>query len=452
MQKIIFPKDFVWGTATAAYQIEGGFDRDGKGLSIWDDFTHQKGKIKNGDNGDITCDHYNRYKEDVSLMKKLGYGSYRFSISWPRILPDGKGAINQKGLDFYDKLVDELLKKNINPFVTLYHWDLPLALEKEGGWLNRKTSERFGDYTEIVVKKLGDRVKNWITLNEPWVIFVCGYLLKVFPPGVFKPFSAFKVAHNLLLAHGISLARIKSLYPNSSVGITNALTPVYNHRLTKEPESTLRADAIINRLWLDPIYKGKYPDNIASFVESQNKGNILPEDMKLISGKTDFLGVNNYSRTIVKYFPFPIFNFRPVNPSYKGAEFTSMGWEIYPQGLLELMRMIRKDYGNPPVHITENGVAFIESPADNGIVSDKNRISFLQDYLSYLHKAILEGSDIRGYFVWSFLDNFEWAEGFAKTFGLVHIDRKTLKRTPKLSANWYSKVCKENGFEYREIK
>jgi beta-glucosidase len=278
MQKIIFPKDFVWGTATAAYQIEGGFDRDGKGLSIWDDFTHQKGKIKNGDNGDITCDHYNRYKEDVSLMKKLGYGSYRFSISWPRILPDGKGAINQKGLDFYDKLVDELLKKNINPFVTLYHWDLPLALEKEGGWLNRKTSERFGDYTEIVVKKLGDRVKNWITLNEPWVIFVCGYLLKVFPPGVFKPFSAFKVAHNLLLAHGISLARIKSLYPNSSVGITNALTPV--------------------------------------------------------------------------------------------------------------MRMIRKDYGNPPVHITENGVAFIESPADNGIVSDKNRISFLQDYLSYLHKAI----------------------------------------------------------------
>ena len=448
MQKILFPKDFVWGTATAAYQIEGAYNQDGKGLSVWDNFTHKKGKIKNGENGDITCDHYNRYKEDISLMSKLGYKNYRFSIAWTRVLPEGKGQINSKGLDFYDRLVDELLKKKINPYITLFHWDLPLALEKEGGWYNRKTAEYFGEFTEVVTKKLGDRVTNWITLNEPWIVFVCGYLLGVFPPGVFRPFSAFKVAHNLLLAHGTALARIKANFPKSNVGLTNALSPVHNFLLTTQPKSTRRADAIANRLWLDPIYKGKYPEEILPFVEKQNKGNIFPEDMKLISGKTDFLGVNNYTRFVMRYFPFPIYNFRPVKPFYKGVEFTSMGWEIYPEGLYELMRMIREDYGNPPIHITENGVAFIEKPNDKGVVEDKNRISFLQEYLSSLHKAILEGSDVRGYFVWSFMDNFEWAEGFEKTFGLVHIVRNTLKRTPKLSANWYSKVCKENGFTY----
>lgn len=448
MQKIIFPKDFIWGTATAAYQIEGAYNQDGKGLSVWDDFTHKKGKIKNGENGDITCDHYNRYKEDVDLMSKLGYKNYRFSIAWTRVFPEGKGTVNSKGLDFYDRLVDELLKKKINPYITLFHWDLPLALEKEGGWYNRKTAEYFGEFVEVITRKLGDRVSNWITLNEPWIVFVCGYLLGVFPPGVFRPFSAFKVAHNLLLAHGTALARIKSIYPKSEVGITNNLSPIHNFLLTKESKFLRRADAIVNRLWLDPIYKGKYPEEILPFVEKQNKGNILPEDMKLISGKTDFLGVNNYSRFIMRYLPFPIYNFRPVKPSYKGAQFTSMGWEIYPQGLYELMKMIREDYGNPPVFITENGVAFIEKPNEKGIVEDKNRISFLQDYLSSLHKAILEGSNVKGYFVWSFMDNFEWAEGFEKTFGLIHIDRNTLKRTPKLSANWYSKVCKENGFSY----
>lgn len=449
MKKVLFPENFTWGTATAAYQIEGGFDVDGKGLSIWDDFSHKKGKIKNGDTGDIACDHYHKFEEDTKLMKSLGYPNYRYSISWTRILPEGKGRINQKGIDFYNKLTDSLLEKKITPFVTLYHWDLPLALHKEGGWYNRETAYRFAEYTDIVTRVLGDRVKNWITLNEPWIVMVTGYVLGVLAPGYRRPFSSMKVAHNLLLAHGLAMPVIRKNVKNSNAGITNAFSPVHSYRMDKDLKARKRADAIMNRLWIDPIIKGKYPEEIQKSVESHNKKTNLSEDLKIISAPTDFMGVNNYSRTIVKGVWLPLYNFLPVTPNYQGVKFTSMGWEIYPNGLYEILKMLQNEYGNPPVYITENGVAFYE-PKEPKTIQDDNRIQFLKDYLFQVHRAIIKGANVKGYFVWSFMDNFEWAEGYEKTFGLVYVDKNdpNLKRYPKKSASWYSKVIKDNGFEY----
>lgn len=443
-----FPKNFIWGTATSSYQIEGAKIQDGKGLSNWDDFCTRKGKIKNGDTGDIAADHYNRMEEDIQLMKNLGYPAYRFSISWPRVQPNGKGKPNPKGLDFYDRLVDTLLKNKILPFVTLYHWDMPLELEKEGGWMNRQTCYLFAEYTEYVVKKLKDRVNYWITINEPWVIYVCGYMLGVHPPGKIQPFSNLKVAHNLLLAHGLALQKIRSLQKNAKIGITNALSPVQYFKWNGGEKTTARANAIQNAMWLDPIYKKNYPKEIENEVLKHNKGNIHKDDLEIISQKTDFLGINHYTRTLVRWAPIPLFHFIPVRPRYKGVQFTSMGWEIYPQGFSMLLEWIRKEYNNPPIYITENGAAFYESPSDDGKIHDTYRIEFFKKYLANVHHSIQEGSDIRGYFAWSFMDNFEWAYGYEKTFGLVHIDykQKTLKRTPKDSAYWYSKVCKKNGF------
>jgi beta-glucosidase len=447
---IDFPKNFTWGTATAAYQIEGAYQEDGKGLSIWDEFCMRKKAIKNGDTGNEACDHYNRYKEDVQLMKTLGYPNYRFSISWPRVIPEGKGEVNIKGLDFYDRLIDELLRKDIIPFITLYHWDLPLALDKSGGWYARETAYRFADYSEVVVNKFQDRVKNWITINEPWIVMITGYVLGVLAPGKISPFKSLKVAHNLLLAHGLAVERMRSIAKDLQIGITNALSPIESAHHEKYFSAATRADAIMNRLWLDPIFKGKYPKEIENNIYSQNKGENIEEDLKIISQRTDFLGINHYTRTIVKNIPFPLYNFRPIKPDYPGVEFTSMGWEIYPQGIYNILKKIQNDYGNPPVYITENGVAFIEELNSDGGLEDDNRIEFLKKYLSKVSHAIHEGADIKGYFVWSFMDNFEWAEGYAKTFGLVHVDRKnrTLKRTAKKSAHWYSKVIEKNGFSF----
>ncbi|MCZ8341811.1 MAG: GH1 family beta-glucosidase [Leptospira sp.] len=449
MLSLQFPKDFLWGAATSSYQIEGAYSEDGKGLSNWDVFTKKKGKIKNFENGDIACNHYYKYKEDVQLLAKLKIPSYRFSVAWSRILPEGIGKINPKGLDFYDRLVDELLKKSILPFVTLYHWDLPYELEKKGGWYNRDTASYFGDYTEVIVKKLGDRVKNWITLNEPWIIMLAGHIAGTHAPGHIRPFSSFKVAHNLLLAHGKSLERIRILFPKSKAGITNALSPVYNYRVDRKSKAEKQLNAIMNKLWLDPIFFGKYPEEIVSQVEKQNKGNLLPDDMKLISQKTDFLGVNHYTRIIVRKIPFPIFNFIPITPRYQSAKFTSMGWEIFPQGFYDLLKWIQNNYGNPPVYITENGISLNDTLVD-GVVHDPERIQYLKEYLLNMKKAMSEGANVKGYFVWSFLDNFEWQEGYEKRFGIVYVDQKDpeLKRIPKSSAQWYSKLIRENGFLY----
>ncbi|GBF50485.1 beta-galactosidase [Leptospira ryugenii] len=449
MIQLTFPKGFVWGTATSSYQIEGAFNEDGKGLSNWDVFTKKKGKIKNGEHGDIACDHYHKYKEDITLMRRLNIASYRFSISWPRVMPSGVGYVNEKGLDFYERLVDELLKQNIQPFVTLYHWDLPQSLEEKGGWLNRETAYHFADYTEVIVKRLGDRVKHWITLNEPWIVMFAGYIYGAHAPGKRKPFSAFKVAHNLLLAHGLSLSRIRNLSPKSKVGLTNALSPVYSYRLDKETKAVKRANALMNQLWLDPIYKGVYPEILRSEVESHNKGNLKDGDMELISKPSDFLGVNHYSRMIVKPFPIPLFRFLPILPKSPKAEFTTMGWEIYPEGFYDLLAWIQKEYKNPNVYITENGISLDDQLA-NGKVMDPTRIRYMKDYLLSVLRAIEGGANVKGYFVWSFLDNFEWQEGYAKKFGIVYVDRKdpNLQRTPKESARWYAKVCKDNGFQF----
>lgn len=448
-----FPKNFLWGTATSAYQIEGAPSEDGKGLSIWDEFVSRKGKIKNKDHGNIACDHYHKYTEDFQLMKKLNYKNYRFSISWPRIVPKGKGAINQAGLDYYDRLVDTLLKNKINPLATLYHWDLPYELQKEGGWMNRNTAEYFAEYSEIVVKRLKDRVNNWITINEPWIIYVTGYMLGIHPPGKIQPYSSLPVVHNLLLGHGLALQRIRKVAPKVKVGITNALSPVQYYKWNAGRRTVARANAIQNTMWMDPIYHGRYPSEIEDEIFSQNKGNIRPEDFRVISQATDFLGVNHYTRTLVRMAPVPLFRYLPVRPKYKDVGFTSMGWEIYPKGIKDLLDWIRTQYNNPPVLITENGVAFHEKADESGFIKDNNRVKFLQNYLTEIHHAIQEGSDVRGYFVWSFMDNFEWQAGYEKSFGLVYVDRKSknLTRTPKSSAYWYSDVCKNNGFNLHDF-
>lgn len=446
MKEYFFPKDFTWGVSTSSYQIEGAWNEDGKGASIWDVFCHKKGRVKNNDTGDLACDHYHRFKEDIQIIKNLNYPSYRFSISWSRIYPGGIGEINEKGLDFYNQLVDELLKNNITPCVTLYHWDLPSKLEEKGGWLDRDTSSYFAEYSETVARKLGDRVKFWITLNEPWIVMMPGYVLGVMAPGVVKPFKSMIVAHNLLLAHGLATHRLRNIYSDLKIGITNALSPIYSVDYRKDASHVLRAHALVNSLWIDPVLKGKYPSEIEDIVYEQNMKNMRPGDLKIISEKIDFMGINNYSRMITRSIPFPIYNFIPSKANYKDVMFTSMGWEIFPYGIYELLMMMKDEYNNIPIYITENGASFYEEP-ENGKINDFNRIDFLQKYLIEVHNAILQGCDVKGYYVWSLLDNMEWAEGYSKTFGLIYIDRKNdLKRIPKLSAHWYSKVCKQNGF------
>jgi beta-glucosidase len=444
--KLSFPDDFLWGTATAAYQIEGGWKEDGKGPSIWDTFSHIPGKINHGDNGDIGCDHYHRMEEDINLMGDLGYPAYRFSISWPRIIPDSSGKINSQGLDFYDRLVDKCMEKDILPFVTLYHWDLPLWVQNRGGWLNRETAFLFAEYGRSVAARLGDRVKKWITLNEPWIVAIAGHVLGIHAPGLKKPFSLFRVAHNLLLGHGLCNQTLRAVYTDAQVGITNALSPIHSYRLDRTPPAVHRAEAIMNNLWLDPVLGKGYPEEIVGWVKRQNRGNIKEGDMDIISHPIDFIGVNNYHRTIVAPALRPLYSFRPVEPTYPGARFTQMGWEIYPQGIKEIVLKLSHRYNNVPIYITENGAAF-EDIFTGGEVDDTYRIEFLRSYLRALQEAISLGVNLRGYFLWSFMDNFEWNLGYEKTFGLVHIDRKSgsLKRTVKKSGYWFSRVCAENA-------
>lgn len=462
-KKLLFPAKFVWGAATAAYQIEGAWDEDGKGLSSWDTFSHIPGKISDKSTGDVACDHYHRYKEDVAIMKKIGLKNYRLSISWSRILPDGKGSVNQKGLDFYKYLFDEMLKNKIDPFVTLYHWDLPEALSKKGGWYRRDTAEYFADYAELLVKNFNGQVKNWITLNEPSVNMMAGYLVGEHAPGKKNPFKIFNVAHNFLLAHGLGLERIKSIDPKSKVGLTNALSSVYSlspdvslygtaEQYTSDPEKSARdrkghifAEAAFMRLFMDPVFKGKYPDALQSMIRLFNH-DIHDGDMKIISRPMDFVGVNHYFRTIVSNSLNPLMRFKFEKPDYKGVSFTDMGWEIYAPAFYDLLMWIKNEYNNPLVYITENGAAFKEAP-EKGILHDENRIDFLKNYIGATHKAIQDGANIKGYFVWSFLDNFEWAYGYSKTFGIVHVNYQNQKRIIKDSGNWYSKVIKNNGFE-----
>ncbi len=433
-----FPHDFLWGAATASYQIEGAWDADGKGESIWDRFSHTPGKIANGDTGDVACDHYHRWREDVGLMRQLGLKAYRFSISWTRVLPAGKGAVNPAGLAFYDCLVDALCAANIEPFVTLHHWDYPQALYESGGWSNRDNLGYFADFAALLVKLLGDRVQKWATFNEPGVIAWAGYLYGYHAPGEQDPLKARQVAHNLMLAHGLATQAVRAAKPNLQVGI------VLNQWMTDpaddDPRSLQNAEAAWNAeqtIFLHPIFKGCYHPAQAQWVER------LPDlragDMALIAQKLDFLGVNYYSRSL--------YDANGRLEKVPGAQYTDMGWEVCAPAFRRLLNKIHHDYSPPPIYITENGAAFPDVVATDGKIHDAQRINYLRDHFIQTRLAMQDGVDVRGYLVWSLLDNFEWAHGFSKRFGLVRVDYDTQQRTIKDSGEWYARVIANNAVE-----
>ncbi|PKL40080.1 MAG: beta-glucosidase [Spirochaetae bacterium HGW-Spirochaetae-1] len=446
MDTIRFPENFLFGAATAAFQIEGACAEDGKGPSTWDHFTGIKGKIRGGSNASRACEHYHRYPEDIAIMKELNLDAYRFSISWPRIMPNGEGVVNNKGLDFYSRLVDSLLDAGIEPFITLFHWDLPLALQKKyRGFENRTVSRLFADYAEVVVSHLGDRVKNWITINEPWEFSCMGHLLGEHAPGRMSPRAFFRVMHNVLLAHGYGMQVIKGLYPESRAGITVSMTPVQPMTESKKDAwSAVMANQFMNHITLSPLYHGKYPEPFWSKMKVLTP-KIADGDMTIISQKTDFLGLNNYQRerAMHKWY-IPFFKTWITGSGIAerdfvrdGVQYTSMGWEVHPPCIYDCLKTIQTEYGNPPVYITENGAAFDDMVTD-GKVHDEKRIDYLSGYLAMVRKAMTEGADVRGYFVWSLLDNFEWAAGLGKRFGLVYVDYESQKRIIKDSGRWYS--------------
>jgi len=443
MTRDTFPADFVWGTATAAYQIEGAVQEDGRGPSIWDTFSHTPGKVEHDDTGDVACDHYHRYPQDVALMQHLGLRGYRFSVSWPRILPEGRGNVNAKGLDFYDRLVDTLLQHQIQPALTLYHWDLPQALHLKGGWSSRETAYAFAEYADIVSSRLGDRVKSWITLNEPWVSSVLGYLKGVHAPGEQDLATTVRVAHHLLLAHGqaMPILRRNITRPDAEAGITLSLVDV---KPAQTDASTLEAadlhDAWGNRLFLDPLFKGTYPEALQRHIAPYLP--IEAGDMALISQPVDFLGVNYYFREVVQDIKnrdsladWDVQFFRAPE-----VPVTDMGWQIAPDGLYDLLLRLHKDYTSKKLYITENGAAFtdiLEEGPDGPRVHDPKRTAYLQAHFDAVRRAIAQGVPVSGYFVWSLLDNFEWAYGYDKRFGLVYVDYPTQRRILKDSALWY---------------
>jgi beta-glucosidase len=439
-----FPGDFLWGASTSAYQIEGSPLADGAGPSNWHVFSHTPGKTKLGQTGDVACDHYRRYRDDVALMRELGLQSYRFSISWSRILPAGRGAINQPGLDFYSRLVDELLAQNIMPNVTLYHWDLPAALDERGGWLNRDVAGWFADYATLLFRSLGDRVPMWATLNEPWVSVDAGYVHGVHAPGLRDPARGPIAAHNLLRAHGMAVQSFRAEH-QGNIGIVVNLEPKYPaSESPADLAATNRADAYWNRQYLDPVFFGRYPDEMADIY-----GAAWPEhdpaDLALIQQPIDFVGINYYKRGVVRDDPSAI----PARDGYVRQpqhEHTELDWEVYPAGLTRILTWVRDRYGDIPLYITENGAAFADpdSPV-GGVVDDPRRVNYLRTHLLAAHEAIAAGVNLRGYYAWSLLDNYEWSEGYTKRFGIVHVDFATQQRTPKSSAHFYSDVIRSNG-------
>jgi beta-glucosidase len=444
-----FPKDFVWGVATSALQIEGAVGEDGRGESIWDRFAATPGKIEDGSNPSVACDHYRRWPEDVRLLQWLGAGAYRFSVAWPRIVPSGRGAVNAAGLDFYDALVDALLEGGIQPFVTLYHWDLPQPLQERGGWGARDTAEAFVDFTRIVAERLGDRVRHWITHNEPSCVATLGHEEGQHAPGFRDPALALRVAHHVLLSHGWAVRALRQHAPGSEVGITLHLPPAEAASTSvADRDAARQLDGSSNRWYLDPLFRGRYPeDAIADRVRRGHlQGPDMPfvqaGDLQVIAEPMDFLGVNYYSRVVVRASaagdPVAV-RMVPKN------ERTEMGWEVYPQGLHDLLVRIDREYRPATIYLTENGAAFRDTVGDGGRVADPRRVEYLHGHFLAAHRALVEGVPLRGYFVWSLLDNFEWGQGFTKRFGLVWVDFATQQRIPKDSALWYRDVAAANA-------
>jgi beta-glucosidase len=441
-----FPENFTWGAIASAYQIEGAWNEDGKGASIWDQFSSLPDRVLNGDTGKIAADHYHRMPEDVLLMKEIGLDSYSFTISWPRVLPEGTGKVNTKGLDFYDRLVDELLNAGIRPKATLYHWDYPAALLERGGWPNRDSIEWFGEYAAIAFEKLADRVDLWATHNEPWVAAFLGYGIGIHAPGINDATLAYQTAHHLLIAH----AKAVDIYRSRNYGGEIGLILNLNHLIPgsdreEDIQATQRVYDETHSLFLDPIFLGKYPERFLEWL-GPNQPKIEPGDLDLLKGAADYLGINHYNTDKVYYDHFGGWLKARLEPySGPGWGVTQMGWGINPAGLKNEVMNIVNNYGHPKIFLTENGCAAVDQPDENGFVNDLDRIRFLREHIIALHEAIQEGANVQGYYVWSILDNYEWERGYSMKFGLIRVDPKTLDRLPKHSAAWYSEVIKNNG-------
>ena len=443
-----FPADFLWGAATAAYQIEGAVTEDGRGESIWDRFSHTPGMIENGDTGDIACDHYHRWREDLDHMQEVGLKAYRFSVAWPRIFPEGGGTLNQRGLDFYARLVDQLLERDIAPVVTLYHWDLPQALETRlGGWAARETAERFADYAATVFGALGDRVPTWVTLNEPWVAAFAGYLSGRHAPGLTDLGKAVRASHHLLLGHARAVQVFRSLGLRGEIGITLDLQLAAPDGDSDEDRRAAElGDGHTNRWFLDPLFRARYPSDVEALFDDRGAGlrdALEPGDLAAIAAPLDFLGMNFYMRRLYRAVPDGLgFTERLAGDR---DDTTEMGWGIVPDAMGEQLARLRADYPPIPIYITENGMADREGVGADGAVHDGRRIEYLRRHFAVAEEAVATGTDLRGYFVWSFMDNFEWGLGYRPRFGIVHVDFETQARTPKDSARWYAGVIRTNG-------
>ncbi|HEX7299730.1 MAG TPA: GH1 family beta-glucosidase [Solirubrobacteraceae bacterium] len=426
-----FPPGFRFGAATAAYQVEGAVHEDGRRDSIWDTFCHIPGAIDNGDTGDVACDHYHRFEQDLDLMAELGLESYRFSIAWPRVQPDGTGPLNPAGVSFYRRLVEGLLERGIEPIATLYHWDLPQALQDAGGWAERDTAQRFAEYAQHMARELGDVVETWITHNEPWVVAVLGHVEGRFAPGVRDWATGLTVAHHLLLSHGLAV----DVLPGK-VGITLNLSPSHPAG-AGDGGAALIFDGHVNRWFLDPVFRGRYPDDMVELYE-QRVGAldvVRDGDLDVIARPVDFLGVNYYFVTRVRDDP----EAGPLGASMVPGRppTTAMGWEVDPSGLHDLLVRLHREYGAPVLYVTENGAAYDDPPPSDGLVADPQRQAYLEGHIDAVARAIEDGADVRRYLAWSLLDNFEWASGYAKRFGIVHVDYATQRRTLKASGAWY---------------
>jgi len=446
---IHFPADFLWGAATSAYQIEGSPLADGAGASIWHRFVHSPGRTANGESGDVACDHYRRYQADVQLMKQLGLTAYRFSIAWGRVIPAGTGPSNPAGIGFYDRLTDALLAAGIQPVATLYHWDLPAALDDRGGWLNPDIAHWFADYARLMYRALGDRVALWVTLNEPWVVTDGGYLHGALAPGHRNLFEAPIASHNLLRAHGAAVQAGRA-EGGHRIGLVANLEPKYPaSEDAADVAATQRADAYMNRQYLDPVFLGCYPTELSEIF-----GPAWPRfpasDFELIRQPIDFLGVNYYTRSVTWHddSALPV---RAGSVRQPQSAYTETGWEVYPAALTRTLLWVKERYGGLPLYITENGAAFYDPPRPiAGRVDDPLRVDYFREHLRAAHCAIEQGVDLRGYFAWSLLDNFEWSLGYSKRFGLVHVDYETQNRTPKASARFYADVIRTRGAALRE--
>ena len=431
-----YPAHFIWGAATSAYQIEGAVSADGRGCSIWDEFCERPGAIVDGSSGTVACDHYRLWETDLDLMARLGIGAYRFSVSWPRVQPDGSGAFNRLGLAFYERLVDGMLERGIEPCATLYHWDLPAALQRElGGWAERPTASLFAEYAAAVAARLGDRVKSFTTHNEPWVTATLGYELGVFAPAVRDRALAMRASHHCLLSHGLAAQAIRASCPDAAVGIVLNLAPVYPATdSVSDAEQSRRDDGLLTRWYMDSLLLGRYPSDVLEYLGPDAPA-MRSADSNLIAQPLDFLGVNFYSPMLSAAGQ----SWMPARP---GAPVTDMGWEVSPRDLTSLLRRLHRNYKLPPLFITENGAAYADH-VEQGEIDDEPRRAYLESHLHALADAIDQGINLHGYFVWSLLDNFEWTHGYSQRFGIVHVDHATQIRTPKRSAFWYSRLMRE---------